>query len=108
MGVVFGVVAFVGMIFPYIKRDVYETSPARVQVAGIPLMTITGFIGTVVTAFIIYRAFVDDTYAANSSFSIWMIVTVFVVSAVWYFVAREVRRRQGVDMDARYKEIPVE
>ena len=108
MGVVFGGVAFVGMLFPFIKRDVYRTSPVRFEVLGIPLMTITGFIGSVVMAFIVYRAFIDDTYAANSAFSLWMIGIVFAVAVVWYFVARAVRRSQGVDMDARYQEIPIE
>lgn len=108
MGVVFGGVAFVGMLFPYIKRDVYRTSPVRFEILGIPLMTITGFIGSVVMAFIVYRAFIDDTYAANSTFSLWMIGIVFAMAVVWYFVARAIRRSQGVDMDARYHEIPVE
>jgi amino acid transporter len=108
MGFVFGLVAFVGMLFPYIKREAYETSPARIEIAGIPLMTITGFIGGVITAFVVYRGAVDNTFAANSPFSLGMIAVVFIVGAVWYFVARAVRSRQGVDMDARFKEIPIE
>jgi len=108
MGFVFGLTAFVGMLFPYIKREVYLASPARVEIAGIPVMTIFGFFGSVVTFYVVYRALVDDTYAANSAFSIGMIIAVFLSGAVWYFVARAVRRSQGVDMDARFKEIPIE
>jgi hypothetical protein len=37
-----------------------------------------------------------------------MFIGVFVVGAIWYFVARAVRRGQGVDMDARFDEIPIE
>jgi hypothetical protein len=33
---------------------------------------------------------------------------VVVAAIVWYFVARSYRSRQGVDVAARYKEIPVE
>ena len=107
-GIAFMIVAFFGMLFPYIKREVYQASPAKIEIAGVPLMTITGFIATLITAFVVYLAFVDDTYAANSTFSMWMIVIVFAVAAIWYFVARWVRSRQGVDMNALYKEIPIE
>ena len=36
------------------------------------------------------------------------LVAMFVVGAVWWAVARSVRRGQGVDLDLAYKEIPPE
>jgi amino acid transporter len=108
MGVVFCVFTFSGAIFPFIKREVYETSPARIEVFGIPLMTITGLLGTAGMGYITYRVIVDSDFGANSPISMAMFILVFVAGAIWYFVAREVRRRQGIDMDKRFEEIPVE
>jgi amino acid transporter len=108
MGLVFLVTTFVAGIFPYIKREVYETSPARIEIAGIPLMTITGMIGSVLMGFIVYRAFVDADYGAFTPQSLAWWIIVFAIAIIWYFVARAVRRRQGVDMDARFEEIPIE
>lgn len=108
MGIVFLITTFVAAIFPFIKREAYEASPAKIEVAGIPLMTITGTIGSVIMAIIVYRAIVDVDYGANSPVSMGMMIGVFSVGAIWYFVARAVRRSQGVDMDARFKEIPIE
>lgn len=108
MGTVFAVVAIAGMLFPFIKRDVYETSPAKIEIGKIPLMTITGFIGAVMTIFVVYRGLTDDTYAANSPLSVAMYFIVIASGAVWYLVAKWIRSRQGVDIDARSKEIPIE
>jgi APA family basic amino acid/polyamine antiporter len=108
MGFVFLVTTFVGAIFPFIKREVYEASPARIEIAGIPLMTITGLIGSAIMAWIVYRAVVDVDYGAFTPQSLMWWIIIFAVGVVWYFVARTVRRRQGVDMDARFKEIPIE
>jgi amino acid transporter len=108
MGIVFMVMAIAAAIFPFTKRKVYEASPARFQVGGIPLMTVTGVVGAVVMGFIVYRTIIDDIFGANSPVAIGMTIGAFVVGAIWYFVARVVRRNQGVDMEARFKEIPVE
>ncbi len=108
MGMVFVFVSFFGMLFPYIKREAYLTSPAKIEVAGIPLMSITGFLGFITSVFVVYRGFVDTTYAANSTLSIIMFFVVFGAGAIWYFVAKWVRAREGVDLDSRFKEIPIE
>ena len=46
--------------------------------------------------------------AVAANHGILSLPMVFVVGAIWYFVARAVRRRQGVDMEARFEEIPIE
>lgn len=108
MGLVFTITTFVGGIFPFIKREVYQTSPARLEVGGIPVMTITGLIGSVIMGWIVYRAVVDVEYGAYTPESLRAWLVVFGVGIIWYFVARAIRRRQGVNMDARFDEIPIE
>jgi len=108
MGIVFMITTFVGMIFPFTHRKAYQSSPAKIEVAGIPLMTITGLIGGGVTAFLVYRAIVDVNYGANAPVSMAMMIGVFAIGVIWYFVARAVRKGQGVNMDARFEEIPIE
>lgn len=108
MALVFAFVPFAGMLFPYIHRETYEMSPVRIQVGGIPLMTITGFVGFVTTAFIVYRAVVDSNFGVNTPGSLAIFAAFVVVSVVWYYVARWYRRRQGVHFDDRFEEIPIE
>jgi hypothetical protein len=108
MGVVFVTTTLAAALFPFYKRDVYEASPAKIEVAEIPLMTLLGIPGSIGLGYIVYRVIVDSDYGANSPISMAMFIGVFVVGVLWYFVVRAVRRGQGVDMDARFDEIPVE
>ncbi len=108
MGVVFTITTLAAALFPFYKRDVYEASPAKVEIAGIPLLTLCGIPGSLGLGYITYRVIVDSAYGANSPISMAMFVLVFVIAAVWYFVARAYRRGQGVNMNARFEEIPVE
>lgn len=107
-GVVFVVTTFVAAIFPFIKRETYQTSPARIEIFGIPLITITGLLGSIMMAYMVYRGLIDPDFGANLPGSLILMITVFVAVIIWYFVVRAIRRKQGVDMDARFKEIPIE
>lgn len=106
--IAFLVVSLTGLAFPYVKRDVFEGSPAAIRLAGIPLMTIAAAVGTVFTAFLLYRSFVDETFGASTAISLEITGGAFVVAIVWFYVARFYRQRQGVAVDKRFQEIPVE
>jgi len=71
-------------------------------------VTITGLLGSVIMAYIVYRGLVDPNYGANQPGSFITMMLVIVVGIIWYFVARAIRARQGINLDARFKEIPVE
>lgn len=108
MGIVLSVMAIAAAIFPFTNRDVFEASPARFKVAGIPLITITGVLGTLVMAWVVYSTFIDPVFGANSPASLILMLVAFSVGIVWYFVARSMRKKEGVDLDARFDEIPIE
>jgi amino acid transporter len=107
----FFVVCVTGIFFPYVKREVFERSPAAQRVAGIPVMTIAGVVGAVFTGFLFWRC-TQDAYlnAVNTDnpISLEMTVGALVIAIVWFFAARWYRARRGVALDKRFKEIPVE
>jgi len=108
MGIVLGVMGFAAAIFPFVKREVFEASAARFKIAGIPLITITGALGTLMMAWVVYMTYLDPVFGANSPASLILMLIAFGVGIVWYFVARAMRKKQGVDLDARFDEIPIE
>lgn len=59
-------------------------------------------------AYMVYRGAIDPDFGANQPGSLILMIAVFVIALIWYFVVRAIRRKQGVDMDARFKEIPIE
>jgi amino acid transporter len=106
--IVLGLTAFAGAIFPFTKRDVYEASPAKYEILGIPAITITGVLALITMIWIGYRTAVDPVFGANSPAAIVAMIGTFVVATIWYFVARAVQNRRGVELDARFEEIPIE
>jgi amino acid transporter len=110
----FIVVSIAAIAFPYRLTEVFESSPVRRRVGGIPVMTIVGTLSLVacVAAAIIY---LRDPYAglqhADGSYywtRILYNVGIFLSGFVIYFVARAINRSRGVDIERRFKEIPVE
>ncbi len=108
MSMVFLLTALVAAAFPFLRREAYQTSPARIEIAGIPLMTVTGLLGGAMIAYMVYRAVIDENFGPVHIATRLTIIGVFALGAIWYFVARAIRRRQGVNMAARFEEIPIE
>jgi basic amino acid/polyamine antiporter, APA family len=101
--------AIAATILPFRKRHLYENSPiARYKVAGIPLITITGFVTAVFLGFNLWKWFQDDLYAVNNRDSLVFMGIMYGLAILIYVVARVYRRRQGIDLRAVHEEIPVE
>jgi amino acid transporter len=104
----FFVVSLTGIFFPFWKKEIFERSPAAQRVAGIPVMTIAGIVGVVFTGFLFWRCTQDSVLNSNNPITLEMTVAALAIAVVWFFVARWYRARQGVAVDKRFKEIPVE
>ena len=101
--------AIAAMLLPFRKRRMYENSPiARYRLAGIPLISICGFITAVFLGFNLWKWFQDDLYAVNNRDSLVFMGIMYALAILIYVVARIYRRRQGIDLRAVHEEIPVE
>jgi len=102
-----------GILLPYVKPDLYNASPiAKYKVAGIPLITISGVIFGAFLLFLLYEWFIDPLglYGiglANTNSLIFMLVLYLLALAI-YLGFKTYRKRQGIDIDKIYQEIPVE
>ena len=101
--------AIAAMILPWRKKRLYESSPmARYKVAGIPLITVAGFLTAAFLGFNLYHWFTNDLYAINDPDSLVFMGSMYLLALVIYVVAKVVRRQQGIDLGAIHKEVPVE
>ena len=113
--VIWGTAMVVAIVFPWTGKRFFEASPASAyRVAGIPLMSITGALTAAFFAVVIVLLW-RDTNAAGPLFSsdgvpteFWIIVGTLVAGAAWYVGNKIYRRRQGVDIDLAFKQIPIE
>jgi amino acid transporter len=109
---VFAVVGVVAALFPSRLTAIYEAAPAfvRRRVLGVPLISIAGIVHALFSLAIFlviyfspaFATFVGPTGLQANLFMIGL----FAVGFVYYFIARAVRKSQGIDLDLLWKELP--
>jgi len=103
------IVLLAGVFFPYRRKDIYEKSPiANIKVLGLPVMSVVCALGAIAAFAFCIDLFFDGIAAGHSSHSLSVIIGWFVGAFVLYWVLWFWRRRQGVNVDLAFKEIPIE
>jgi amino acid transporter len=98
------------IVLPYKLKDVFEASPVRWRVAGVPVLSIAGLLSIVGMGVIEY-AYLNDPNSGISFKAPTMIfvnVAVFLSGFVFYALTRLIRARQGIDVGLAFAEIPPE
>jgi APA family basic amino acid/polyamine antiporter len=105
------VTAAAGALLPYRQRAMVAASPYGRTVAGIPLLTVVGglaFIGfAAAIAILLWDPGSGASLSANPG-KLELALLVYVVAIAVYFVSRAIRRRQGIDFELAYRELPPE
>jgi hypothetical protein len=95
-------------VFPYVRRSLYEESPVKPKVLGLPLLTVAGAATLAMFAVMIYGFLTNDVFGANVPEGLAFFVGLWVVGLALFLLARSVRSRQGVPMDVALRELPPE
>ncbi len=97
------------IILPFKEKDLYEGSPvARYKILGIPWIVVAGVIFGGFLVWNIYMWLTQSVYGVNNAMSGIFMGALYVIGIVIYFVSKALRRKQGIDLDMVYKNIPVE
>jgi amino acid transporter len=116
------------ILLPWRKPDLFKGSPiASYKVGGVPLISIAGIIFLVFLLFLLAMWILDPVQAwGNATYGlVWMapapdgtrafnwpsvlfMLGMYVLALVIYFGFKAYRKRQGIEIDKVYKEIPVE
>jgi basic amino acid/polyamine antiporter, APA family len=117
----FLMVSLAAALFPYRQREVWEASPVNWKWGKIPVITIFGVVSFVACGFMAWD-YLNDPLSGLSvvphntgglfghqDFSMFILnILIWVSGWVVYVVAKRVRARQGIDLDATYRELPAE
>jgi APA family basic amino acid/polyamine antiporter len=91
------------MLLPYHKPHIYEHSPVKRELFGVPVLTILGGFTFIAGWFFIYLALRNFDPLVMFCF-----IGVMVAGLVMYLVQQAKNRREGVDVNKIYAEIPPE
>jgi amino acid transporter len=96
-------------ILPWRKPEIYNASPiARYKVLGLPIITFAAILFAVVLVFALVKWFSSSAYGVNHGSSLIYMACLYALALVIYVISKLVRRRQGMDLNMVYGEIPVE
>jgi len=101
------------ILLPFIKRDLYEASPiAKYKILGIPLITIAGVIFGGFLVFLLYEWIIDPNglygIGISNTSSIIYMLAMYLLALIIYVGFKWWRKREGIDINKIYEEIPVE
>ena len=105
------VTAISGTLLPFRQRALVENSPYSRRIAGVPILTLVGCLATLGFGAAIVVLLWDPGSGASLSQNpgrVALVAGVYVVGLVGWFVARAIRRAQGVDIDLAYRELPAQ
>jgi basic amino acid/polyamine antiporter, APA family len=105
------IVSVAAFTFPRRQRELYQGSPANVKWFGIPVLQIVAPITFAVMVFLVWETWHYPALAlAGDTGNRWQIIAfmggIVIAGLAIYYIARAVRRRQGVDIDLVYQELP--
>ncbi len=119
----FLVTSLAAVVMPYRLKDVFESSPVNWRFGKVPVMSIVGGLSILACGFMAWAYLKDPLsglsatpkheggglFLESRSFNMFLLnIAIFVSGLVIYYVARSIRRREGVDLDSTFKEIPIE
>ncbi|MBW2056164.1 MAG: amino acid permease [Deltaproteobacteria bacterium] len=111
LGSVFGVTCLACLIFPYVGKTshIWNASPYKNwRIAGIPYATIAGIIGLALVVMMVYAYYITEEFAFMHN--IWTLIygIVWAIGITWYFVWKNKRAKEGIDVTLAFTEIPPE
>jgi amino acid transporter len=101
-------VAICGIAFPYVRKDLFENSPYKQKIAGVPVLVLAGVITTMYLLFLTYYFVVFGQYGVNNVPSLAVVFGIIVSGVIVYYVARRYCKAKGLDIGLAFKEIPPE
>jgi basic amino acid/polyamine antiporter, APA family len=108
-----GLVCLGGALFPFLRPQLFRSSPRIVQasIGRLPIITIVGIASWISAWFVSYAAstaqYVEPSGAYSYAYLLFLPI-VFVIGVVIYWISRAIQISRGVPMDLINKELPPE
>ena len=113
--VIWGAVMVAAVLFPLLRKSLYESSPARnFRILGVPVMPAAGAISAVFFALAFWLLWEDPNAAgplikpSKMPVEAWITLGAVVAGTAWYLGAKAYRKRRGIDISLAFQQIPIE
>jgi APA family basic amino acid/polyamine antiporter len=104
----FASVGVAAMLFPYRRREMYEASPVRRSIFGVPMIAVFGFFEAAIAVTYLVVLFANEQLGARNTQGLTVLgYVVAVVAAIWV-IAWLRSRRSGLDLALTQQVLPPE
>lgn len=103
--------AIAGIVLPFRQRARVAASPYARRVAGIPLFTLVGTLALIGFVTVIVILMLDQgsgVSLAHNPGKLALAAIIYAIGFAIYFASKAIRRRQGIDLELAYHELPPE
>lgn len=107
--VCWGITMASGIVFPWTRKEMFMRSPvARWRIGGVPTMSVVcaGALAFFIWVFILLWN--DPIAAGHDTVDILPVAGMLVAGGLWYVGIRAYRKKQGLNVERAFKEIPIE
>lgn len=108
---IWGVTAIAAIVFPFLikVKTIWETSPyKRWKIGPIPVITIAGIIDVVYIAILLYFFYTTPGLEAITPLAVMWFLGLWIFGAAWYYIWRWKWKKEGIEIDLAWKELPPE
>jgi len=102
----FTLVALTAIILPWRRKEIYETSPIQYKVLGFPVISLLGIVDFIFLSFLGYSYVSVSAFGSFDWGSYEFFLVLFCLGIIGYYISRAYRKRQKIDLDLTFKEIP--
>ena len=109
--IIYTVVGLTAAVFPYLKKDLFETAPTIVKrkIDDVPLVTILGVLVFISNIFVTYATLTPAfTGGPLNPVYVSIVALISIVAIILYYISYAYHRSKGFDLALIYKEIPPE
>lgn len=106
-----GIGCLAASLIPFKQKDLYTTAPIRGYFGKVPRLTLIGILGAIGALLIVLNFARDPSSGVDPNHGpvmFWVSLGMFPLGFVLYYVSAAIRRRQGVNLDLAFREIPPE
>ncbi|MFI5420271.1 MAG: APC family permease [Nitrososphaerales archaeon] len=109
LNLVFFITSFSGILLPYRAKSVFEQAPGwvKAKIGNVPVIVLVGIFSAIVQSILLYGSF-TNAFIGGAPASYPIAAGLAIGGLVIFYVARAYRRRQGINLDLVFKEIPPE
>jgi len=98
-----------GLVFPWRAKKLYESSPvSKYKIAGFPATTVCGIIALGTDLWAMWMYFTNPGYGIwpGTTMALAFAALLYIVPFVWYFVNKQRRASEGINIEFAFKEVP--